>query len=105
LFPVGRQASLGLVLRAASGLPIPGYFTLRNGALISGDHRNAVRLAPYVRLDARAQRTFFASHHALTVFGEVLNALNHANQGYADGASRPLLPRRASLGVEVNVSR
>ena len=115
-FPLGRHASLGLVFRTASGLPIPGYFSLRNGTLVAGDHRNAVRLAPYARLDARAQRTFFASYHSVTVFGEVLNALNHHNEGFAGdltqptagdvlGFSRPLLPRRVSIGVEVNLSR
>ncbi len=116
LFRIGRQASLGLVLRAASGVPIPGYFDLRNGALFVGGYRNSVRLAPYVRLDARAQRTFFASRHAVTVFGELLNALNYHNEGLADGIvqpvtgeaigfSRPLLPRRLSVGIELNLSR
>jgi len=116
LFHIGRETSLGLVLRTASGLPVPGYFTLEKGVPIAGEHRNTVRLAPYVRLDARARRTFFASHHSLTVFGEVLNALNHRNDGVTDIAravangnaielSRPLLPRRVSFGVEVNFSR
>lgn len=116
LFHLGRQASLGLVLRTASGVPVPGYFDLAGGKLMAGERRNMVRLSPYVRLDARAQRTFFASRHRVTVFGEVLNVLNHHNEGLANGAfrpatgaavgfSRPLLPRRASVGIEVNLSR
>jgi hypothetical protein len=116
LFHLGRQASLGLVLRSASGVPISGYFDLAGGKLIAGERRNTVRLSPYVRLDTRAQRTFFASRHGVTVFGEVLNVLNHHNEGLADGAvqpatgeavgfSRPLLPRLASVGIEINFSR
>ena len=116
LFHVGRQTSLGLVLRAASGVPIPGYYAISHGVLVAGDQRNAVRLAPYVRLDARAQRTFFSSRHAVTIFGEVLNVLNHHNEGLTDGLfqpatadtigiSRPLLPRRASIGIQIDFSR
>lgn len=116
LFHIGRQASAGLVMRAASGVPIPGYFGVTHGRRVVGDVRNTLRLAPYVRLDARAQRTFFASRHAVTLFGEVLNVLNHHNEGPAEGSlqaatgevvglSRPLLPRRAWFGVEVNLSR
>ena len=115
-FSIGHQASVGLVLRAGSGVPIPGYFDIRNGHLVVGDHRNSVRLAPYVRLDARAQRTFLFSRHAVTLFGEVLNALNHHNEGLAEGVfqpsggeavgfTRPLLPRRVSIGIEVSLPR
>ena len=107
---------MGLVLRAGSGVPIPGYFDVRNGTLLVGDHRNSVRLAPYVRLDARVQRTFLFSRHAVTLFGELLNALNHHNEGIAEGVfqpvggeavgfTRPLLPRRVSIGIEVNLPR
>ena len=116
LFQIGKQSSLGLVLRAASGLPIPGYFTVRSGTLLVGDRRNDVRLAPYIRLDVRAQRTIFASRYPVTVFGELLNALNHHNEGLAEGMFTPpggeavgftrlLLPRRVSVGIEVNLTR
>ncbi len=114
-FQIGDQSSAGLVLRAASGVPIPGYFALSNGTLVAGENRNQERLPPYVRLDARLQRTFFSSRHPLILFGEVVNALNRRNLGTADGFiqpvtanaigfSRPLLPRRASLGIEIDLS-
>jgi hypothetical protein len=116
LFHIGQQSSIGLVLRAASGLPIPGYFTVRSGTLLVGDRPNDVRLAPYIRLDVRAQRTIFASRHPVTIFGELLNALNHANEGLAEGMFTPpggeavgftrrLLPRRVSVGIEVSLPR
>jgi hypothetical protein len=81
-----------------------------------GDRPNVVRLPAYLRVDARAQRTFFSSRHAVTVFGEVLNVFDRANQGLADGTiqpftgeatgfSRPLLPRKFSVGIDVNLPR
>lgn len=113
---MGSQASIGLVVRAASGVPIPGYLAARDGTLFAAARRNQVRLPPYVRLDARAQRTFLFSRQAVTVFGEVLNALNRHNEGPAEGIvqprtgeavgfSRSLLPRRASVGIEVSLRR
>jgi hypothetical protein len=116
VFRVGPQSSVRVALRAASGVPIPGYFHVDNGKLVVGERRNAVRLAPYVRLDARAQRTFFSSRHPVTVFGELLNALDRHNQGIADGFvqpvtgeavgfSRSLMPRRVSIGIAVDLVR
>jgi hypothetical protein len=73
-------------------------------------------LPPYLRLDARLQRTVHASRYAVTLFGEILNALNRRNDGLAEatlqpgtgevtGFSRPLLSRRASFGIEVTLPR
>ena len=64
----------------------------------------------------RAQRTLFSSRHAVTLFGEVLNVLNRQNQGIAEGIvqpltgeatgfTRPLLSRRASIGIQVALAR
>jgi hypothetical protein len=69
-----------------------------------------------VRVDARVQRTFFSTHHAMTVFGEALNVLDRQNQrpiegivpsasGETVGFSQPLLPRRVSIGIEVSLRR
>ncbi len=113
---VAANTSVSLVVRAASGAPIPGYFDLRNGTLVVGEHRNDVRLPAYMRVDARIQRTFLSSRHAVTIFGEVLNALNRSNQGLgagliqpatseAIGFSRPLVPRKFSFGIELSLSR
>ena len=53
---IGRQSTAGIILRAASGVPLPGYFDVTNGRLVLGDRRNEIRLPPYVRLDpARAE--------------------------------------------------
>ena len=113
---IGHQSTAGIILRAASGVPLPGYFDLTNGRLFVGDHRNEIRLPPYVRLDVRVQRTLFSSRHAVTIFGEMLNVLNRQNQGIAEGIlqpvtgeangfTRPLLLRRASIGIQLDLSR
>ena len=85
VFRIGHQTSFGAVLRAASGLPIPRYFSGGQGRLGGGDHRDDVRLPTYARVDARLQRTFLSARHGVTVFGEVLNVLNRRNAGLADG--------------------
>ena len=116
VFRIGHQASIGGVLRAASGIPIPGYFSVSHGRLVVGDRRNDVRLPAYARVDARVQRTFLSSRHGVTVFGEVLNVMNRRNAGLADGSvqavtgeavgfSRLLMSRSASAGIEVTFRR
>ena len=116
VFRLGHQTSIGGVLRAASGIPIPGYFSGSLGRLTVGNHRNDVRLPAYARVDARVQRTFLSSRSGVTVFGEVLNVLNRRNVGLADGSmqagtgeavgfSRPLMSRGASAGIEVTFHR
>ncbi|HEY1302084.1 MAG TPA: TonB-dependent receptor [Vicinamibacterales bacterium] len=113
---IRERSSVGIVFRAASGIPIPGYFDLREGHLVVGEQRNMVRLPLYARLDARVQRTFFSSRHRVTLFGEVLNALNRRNEGVAIGTIQPvtfeavgytrtLMSRRASVGLEFDLSR
>jgi hypothetical protein len=116
IFHIGAQSEAGLVLRAASGVPIPGYFDLRDGALVVGDSLNAVRLPAYVRLDGRAQRRVFSSRHQITLFGELVNALNRDNEGLAPGViqagtgdatgfARPLVPRQVSFGITIVLAR
>jgi hypothetical protein len=116
MYRVGQQASVSAILRAASGMPIPGYFVLRDGMLFVGDHRNEVRLPTYARLDLRGKRTFFSSSHAITAYGDVLNVLNRPNEGLAVGSVQPatgeavgfshVLQRRSvAFGIAVNLSR
>jgi hypothetical protein len=115
-FRLGAQTSAAFVLRAASGLPIPGYFGVRNGTLVVSDQLNAVRLPSFVRIDARVQRRLLSMRHQVTVFGEVLNALNHQDEGVGIGIIQPttatalglspsLVPRRVSAGIRIDWSR
>ena len=114
VFRIGRATRAAIVFRGASGVPLPGYFGVSDRTLFIGERRNEIRLPAYIRLDTRMQRTFFSSRHQVTVFGEILNVLNRRNQGTADGFvrprtgealgfSQPLLSRRASVGMAIDL--
>jgi hypothetical protein len=116
VFRIARETSVGIVFRGASSVPLPGYFDVSDGRLFVGARRNEIRLPPYMRLDTRIQQTFLSSRHHVTVFGEILNVLNRPNHGAAEGFiqqltgealgfSQPLIPRRASIGIEIHLSR
>jgi hypothetical protein len=96
--------------RAASNVPIVGYYR-RLGELVAlGDERNRVRLSDYVRLDLRVNRTFDVKHGRATLFVEVLNATGRRNQraleqpfvlpsGIVPEPTEDLLPIVPSAGV------
>jgi hypothetical protein len=113
VYRASAYSSVGLVLRGGTNLPVPGYFDTRNGALFIGEGRNDVRLPFYTRLDARAQRSFVFLRGRITANAEMLNVLNRANSGPADGFIQPatgeavgftrsLVGRRASAGIAVD---
>jgi len=75
----GGRTSLSARMRYGSNFPIQGYIAQdANGYLLSAQ-RNGLRLPPYARLDLRADRTFTYRRSRLTVFMEVVNAMNRDN--------------------------
>jgi hypothetical protein len=76
---------------------------------VVAQHRNQVRLPPYARLDVRADRAWEAFGRRFTFFVEVINVMNRANVGVAQGSvtstgaavgfTDKLLPRRIGAGV------
>ena len=107
-----ERAGIGATFRAGSNFPIPGYFAARDGGLFASGARNQLRLPAYARLDVRADRGFDYYGRRLTLFVELLNALNRANVGLANGSVNPstgeaigltdtLFRRRASAGISV----
>jgi hypothetical protein len=107
-----ERTSIGATFRAGSNSPVPGYLAYKDGRLVVAEVRNQVRLSPYARLDLRADRQFHYFGRRMTLFVEVVNALNHANVGLADGVVDPLtgaasgftdrlLRRRVSAGVVI----
>jgi hypothetical protein len=113
LYRLPGQTSLSFAFRTTSGAPLPGYFTVRDRGLFVGDRRNQVRLPAYPRLDTRIQRTFLAASLRVTLFAEMLNILNRANQGFWEGMvpsptgqvtgfTRSMLARRASAGFVID---
>jgi len=73
------RTSLSARMRYGSNFPIAGYIAQdANGYLLS-DQRNATRLPAYSRLDLRAERIFTYRSRRLTLFAEVVNAMNRDN--------------------------
>ncbi len=114
LFAVHRfsdRTSVAVTFRGGTNFPIPGYLTVRDGRLLAGSERNTVRLRPYARLDVRATRSFELTGRRLTLYVEVLNALNRTNLGLGNGYfnnageavgfTERLMPRLPSAGIVV----
>ena len=106
------HTSLGATFRAGGNFPIPAYLAARNGRLFVGSNRNEIRLAPYARLDVRAEHKLAYAGRRVTLFVELFNALNRANAslaggsidtttGEAIGITDTLFRRRASAGLVV----
>ena len=108
---LGARTSVGAKFRYGSNFPLTAYLAGRWDALQPGATRNAVRLPAYARLDLRAGRTFLWGARRMTLFAEVLNALDRANIGRTTGSIRAtgvvsgfteaLFPRIPSAGVRV----
>ena len=111
-YALSTHASVGATFRAGTNFPIPGYLAAGPRGLVVGAERNRIRLPAYARLDVRADRAFERFGHRVTLFGEILNLLNRANAGLANGAintatgeaagfTDALFRRRVSAGVVV----
>ena len=108
---LGARTSVGAKFRYGSNFPLLAYVAGAWDALRPGATRNDVRLPAYARLDLRASRTFLWSSRRLTLFAEVLNALDRDNIGRTTGAIRTtgavsgftesLFPRIPSAGIRV----
>src|SRR5262249_18494218 len=63
----------------ATGLPLPGFFELRNGITYISAERNSLRLPLYQRTDFRINKAFVKRRTQFTLFAEVVNLTNHKN--------------------------
>ncbi len=66
-------------LRAATNLPLAGYYRSDGTRYLVTDVRNAERLPVYSRLDLRGTRTFDVRGGRLTLFVEIINVYNRRN--------------------------
>jgi len=75
--------NLSLRLSYGSGFPIPGYLSLYwyqgYNYYFLASNRNAVRLSPYERTDARVNKSWIHAGWKFTLYGEVINIFNHDN--------------------------
>lgn len=100
---------LALRFRSGTNMPAPGYFEERGGTYFLSSVRNRLRVPSYARLDLRGGRTFGSGRRRLTLFLEVINALNHENARFVSpdfesafqvsGLFESMLPRLPSAGL------
>ena len=111
-YRLSERTSLSARFRAATNVPMVGYYRRIGDVVALGDERNRVRLSHYVRLDLRANRTFDVRHGRLTLFVEVLNATGRRNQraleqpfydraGIVPDPTEDLLPIIPSAGLRI----
>ena len=108
---LGARPSVGAKFRYGSNFPLTAYVAGTWDTLRPGATRNDVRLPAYARLDLRAGRTFLWGARRMTLFAEVLNALDRANIGRTTGSIRAtgvvsgfteaLFPRIPSAGIRL----
>jgi outer membrane receptor for ferrienterochelin and colicin len=96
---LSNRTSVTTKFRASSNFPVPGYLRQQEESFGGGgflgpltmkayylaERRNQVRLPAYSRLDVRANRTYTWQQRRLTLFVEVTNIYNRANQRYTGG--------------------
>ena len=87
------RTSLSARWRYGSNFPIRGYIDSNAAGFTLSAQRNVLRLPAYSRLDLRADRTFTYRKSRLTLFMEVVNAMNRDNF------------RPSSAGVNLNTRR
>ena len=105
------RTSVSARARLGSNFPLAGYYDHVSGEIYTlGTARNTERLPLYSRVDVRADRTFTRKSRRLTLFVEVVNAINRTNRGPADpgintrtravnGLVEPLFPLLPSAGL------
>jgi hypothetical protein len=82
-YRITDRSSVGARFRAGSNFPVAGYWDALSDGFTVSNQRNTLRIPPYARLDVRANRTFAWQRKRMTLFVEVLNALNRTNQRVA----------------------
>ena len=87
------RTSVSARWRYGSNFPIRGYIDTNAAGFTLSAQRNLLRLPAYSRLDVRADRTFTYKRSRLTLFMEVVNAMNRDNF------------RPSSAGVNINTRR
>jgi len=79
-YRLSHRTNFSMKYRFGSGSPVAGYFEETASGYRVSDRRNLLRLPAYSRLDVRANRTFSIRRARLTLYTEILNILNHANE-------------------------
>lgn len=108
------QTTFAIRFRSGSNFPAPGYYQGSNGTYTLGPERNTLRVPAYARLDLRAGRRFAIAGRRVTLFAEVINALDHENARFITPDIDPrtsavfnlfesMLPRLPSAGLVIEL--
>jgi hypothetical protein len=111
---LSETLNLSLKYRYGTGFPVPGFYRPGPLGIYFSDARNTLRPDGYGRLDLRANKAWLFRGWKLTLFGEVLNALDRENVRYngQDGidfrtgrvflSTDTMFPLLPSLGITVD---
>ncbi len=83
-----------------TGLPIPGFYEMRNGIPYLASERNTLRLPNYERTDFRINKAFGKRRAQYTLFAEVVNVTNHKNFAFEGMDSLSLRSGQVSLAIQ-----
>ena len=111
-YALSSRTSVSGKFRYGSNFPMPGYWQQNDGRVFVGERLNEVRVPAYARLDLRVNRVFNYTKRRLTLFAEVMNALNRNNSRFRTPAIngntgevfeylQDLFPRLPSAGILV----
>jgi outer membrane receptor for ferrienterochelin and colicin len=95
-YAISSRTSASAKFRYGSNFPMPGYWSQQNGLLLVGERLNEARMPAYSRLDLRVNRVFNYTKRRLTLFAEVMNALDRHNTRFRS----PSINRRTGEVVE-----
>ncbi len=84
----------------ATGLPLGGFFELRNGEYFLSQQRNLLRLPAYQRTDLRLNKAFIRKRFQATLFAEVINVTNRRNLRVDDSQGFDARTQRARVAIE-----
>jgi hypothetical protein len=74
-----------------SGMPLPGFYELRDDVYHVARNRNQLRAPFYERVDLRLNKAYVGKKFKTTLFGEIVNVTNHTNRDFdTPGAYDPL---------------
>ena len=65
-----------------SGMPLPGFYELRDGVYHIARNRNQLRAPFYERADLRLNKAYVGKKFKTTLFGEIINITNHTNRDF-----------------------
>jgi len=112
-YRIRPTVNLSLKHSYGSGFPLPGFYTGAWNNFFLATDRNGLRIPAYQRTDLRINKAFVRNRWQITLFGELVNMLNHENVRFSEllsyntrtGSSRlrfdKMLPIIPSAGVAV----